>query len=127
MSEFRTPLSRVRGHGSARDGTMNFWRQRLTAVANVPLTLFAAGFVAALAGAGHAQVVAAVRHPIVAVLLILMIASVTVHMRIGVKEVIEDYVHGEMTKLIAVLASTAFSALVGGVSIFAILKIAFGG
>ncbi len=44
MADMRTPLGRVRGLGSARDGTNHFWRQRLTAVSNVPLVLFMIGF-----------------------------------------------------------------------------------
>ncbi len=35
----RTPLGRVRGLGSAKQGTEHFWAQRVTAIALVPLAL----------------------------------------------------------------------------------------
>jgi succinate dehydrogenase / fumarate reductase, membrane anchor subunit len=55
MARFRTPLARVRGLGSAKEGTEHFWRQRLTAVANVPLVLFFVGLMVALNGASYAR------------------------------------------------------------------------
>ena len=59
MSDMRTPLGKVRGLGSAREGTGHFWRQRLTAIANIPLILFFVGFLIALNGASYAEVRAA--------------------------------------------------------------------
>ena len=55
MSDFRTPLAKVRGMGSAKEGTGHFWRQRLTAIANVPLLLFFIGLIVYLNGASHAE------------------------------------------------------------------------
>ena len=54
MSEMRTPLSRVRGSGSAKKGTEHFWLQRVTALANIPLTLFLVGSLVVHAGSDHA-------------------------------------------------------------------------
>lgn len=127
MSDFRTPLGKVRGLGAAREGTGAFWTLRLTALFNIPLVLFAIGLVVSLAGADHARFTAAVAHPLVAVLLVALIVSACVHMRLGMKEVIEDYVHGALARVTLLLASTAFVAVVGGVAVFSILKIAFGG
>lgn len=123
----RTPLSRVLGLGSAHEGTTHFWRQRLTGLANVPLVIGSVILIVALAGQPYETVIATLRSPFVALLLLLMMVSITVHMRIGMQVVIEDYIHGEGAKLAAVIANTFFTIAVGAISVFAILKIAFGG
>lgn len=122
----RTPLGRVRGHGSAHEGTGHFWRQRLTALANIPLVVFLVWLVVSLNGASHGEVVARLSSPFVAVLLVLTVISVAYHMRIGMQVVIEDYVHGR-AKLALLILNTFFAVLVAAVSVFAILKLAFGG
>lgn len=127
MADMRTPLSRVRGLGSAREGTGHFWMQRLTAVANVPLTLFFLGLLIAITGADYAATRAALANPFVALILLAGLASVLYHMRLGMQIVIEDYVHGEGAKLALLMLNTFFSAGVGIVSAFALLKLAFGG
>ena len=63
--DMRTPLNKVRGLGSAREGTEHFWRQRLTAIANVPLVLFFVGLLVSLNGAGYAEVRATLANPLV--------------------------------------------------------------
>ena len=127
MSEMRTPLGKVRGHGSAKSGTDHFWAQRLTALANVPLVIFLIASVVALVGADYATVQAYLAMPIVSILFLLLIGSGIYHMRLGMQVVIEDYVHGEATKLLAVIGNNFFSVLVGLACVYAVLKLGFGG
>ena len=127
MSDMRTPLAKVRGLGSAREGTGHFWRQRLTAIANIPLILFFVGFLIAINGAAYADVHASLANPLVALALILALVSVLYHMRLGMQAIIEDYVLGEGMRLVLMLLNTFFPIVVGAIAVFALLKLAFGG
>ncbi|MET0630196.1 MAG: succinate dehydrogenase, hydrophobic membrane anchor protein [Xanthobacteraceae bacterium] len=120
-----TPLGRVLGLGSAKSGTEHFWRQRLTAVANVPLTVAFVVIVIGLLGRNHAAVVQILGSPLVAIVMLLFIASITTHMRIGMQVIIEDYVHDEVTKLVLLMANTFFAMAVGLACAFAILMLSF--
>jgi len=120
-----TPLAKVRGLGSARSGTETFWRQRLTAVANIPLILFLIYTVVTHVGADYADVRTYMAQPIVAILLLALVTNAAIHMRIGLKEIIEDYVHGA-GKVPMLLLATFFAAFVGLASIYAIIKISLG-
>ena len=121
-----TPLKRVRGLGSAKEGPAHFVRQRLTAALNLVLVPFAVGLIATLAGADLATVKATIAHPIVAILLIALVLSMAVHMSIGMQIIIEDYVHEEGAKLLLLLANTIFAFGVAAIAIFAVLKLSFG-
>ncbi len=126
MTEHRTPLARVRGLGSAKTGTAHFWHQRLTAVANVPLTIAFVLIVVALLGRNHAAAQQILATPLVAIVMLLFIGSVTYHMRIGMQVIIEDYVHEETTKLALIMLNTFFAVAVALASAYAIFKLSFG-
>jgi succinate dehydrogenase / fumarate reductase membrane anchor subunit len=121
-----TPLARVRGFGAAKSGTEHFWRQRLTAVANVPLTIAFVLILVSLLRSNHAGAAQILGSPLVAIIMLLFIVSITSHMRIGMQVVIEDYVHDERLKLVALMANTFFSLAVALASAYGILKLSFG-
>jgi succinate dehydrogenase / fumarate reductase, membrane anchor subunit len=121
-----TPLKRVRGLGAAHRGTETFWRQRMTAIANIPLVIFLILSIVSHIGAPYDQVRAYLAQPVVAVLMLALIISAAIHMRIGLKEIIEDYVQGEGARVISILLVTFFAAGVGLASVVAILKIGLG-
>jgi len=127
MTDFNNPLAKVRGLGSAKDGTAHWLGQRVTAIANVPLVIFFVVSFVGNAGKGHAEWVAWIKQPLVSVLLILFIANFTHHMRSGLQEVVEDYVHDHGTKFAATLAIKFSCILIAALSIFSVLRIAFGG
>jgi succinate dehydrogenase / fumarate reductase, membrane anchor subunit len=122
----RTPLGRVRGWGSAKSGTEDFIRQRLTAIANVPLTIAAVLIVVSLVGHNHAAVVQILGSSLVAIVMLLFIISTTYHMKIGMQVIIEDYVHGERAKYTLLIANAFFAMATGLSSVYAILKLSFG-
>jgi succinate dehydrogenase / fumarate reductase, membrane anchor subunit len=121
----RTPLKQARGLGSAKSGTDHFWQQRVTAAANVPLLIAFIWFVLAHLGAPRAEVVASLHNPLVALVLILALASIFWHMRLGLQVVIEDYVHDARAKFAALAFNLAFPALMFGLSVYSILKMSF--
>lgn len=126
-SSMRTPLGRVRGLGSAKSGTGHFWLQRLTAVSNLILTVIFVFVVVALVGRPYPAAMALLTNPLVAILMLLFILSACIHMRIGMQVIIEDYVHEEGVKILAVMANTFFALAVGAASVYAVLKLSFGG
>ena len=127
MRDMRTPLSKVRGLGSAKEGTDHFWRIRVTSVALVPLSFFVVGWVLSLRGAGFAALKASLSQPLVALAVSLFVVISLFHMRLGMKEIIEDYAHHEGYKLALMILNTFFCVLVGVASVFALIKLAFGG
>ena len=126
MMSMRTPLRKVRGWGSAKSGTEHFWHQRLTAMANIPLTIGFVVVVASLRGRNHAAVGQILGSPLVAVLMLLFILSASIHMRIGIQVIIEDYVHDDFAKFTLLIANAFFAIVVALTSAFAILKLSFG-
>ncbi|MGH6792513.1 MAG: succinate dehydrogenase, hydrophobic membrane anchor protein [Methyloceanibacter sp.] len=121
-----TPLARVRGLGSAHKGTETFWRQRVTAIANVPLVIFLVLAIVTHLGAGYDEMRGFIAKPLVAIALLAFVISATIHMRIGLKEIIEDYVHGEGAKVAAILLATFYAVGIGLACTLAIVKISLG-
>jgi succinate dehydrogenase / fumarate reductase membrane anchor subunit len=124
--QMRTAMSRVRGLGAAHTGTQDFWHQRVTSVAGIPLTIALMVIVIALLGRSHAAAVQILGSPIVAIIMLLFIINSIYHMWIVMQEIIIDYVHEDKLKLATLMANTFFCFVVGFASVFAILKLSFG-
>jgi succinate dehydrogenase / fumarate reductase membrane anchor subunit len=125
-SRMRTPMRRARGTGAAHAGTQDFWHQRVTSVAGIPLTIALAVIVISLLGRSHAAVVQILGSPLIAVIMLLFIVNMVYHMWIGMQEIIIDYVHDEKLKFLSLMANTFFTFAIGFACAFAILKLSFG-
>jgi succinate dehydrogenase / fumarate reductase membrane anchor subunit len=123
-TSLRSPLSKARGLGSAKQGVHHFWVQRVSAVALIPLSLWFVFSLAQLGGADYATVRHWVHSPSVAVALVLFVAITAYHSVLGVQVVIEDYVATEAFKLTGLVLQKFLHAIVAAAGIFAILKIA---
>ena len=121
--KMRTPLKHVRRLGSAKEGTDHFWRQRLTAVANLVLAPLFVCLIVALVGRDYGDVRRVLGHPLVAVTMILFIGAALAHMRLGMQTIIEDYVHSEGRKIFLLMLNTFFVIAVGAIAVFALLKL----
>jgi succinate dehydrogenase / fumarate reductase membrane anchor subunit len=125
MSDLRTPLARVKGLGSARDGTSHFWHQRLTALLLVPLVLWI-GFCIAALPADYAVLVGWVQQPLVTVALVLLVIAVFYHAQLGLQVIIEDYISSHARRTVVLLLSNLLCLFFGTVGVVSVLKIAFG-
>lgn len=123
----RTPLSQARGLGSAREGMHQWWTQRLTALALIPLLLWLVASLISIIGADYATTVEWVRSPIVAVLLLLFIAAAFYHAQLGMQVVLEDYVHVGWAKVATIILSKFLTIALAFVAGFAVLRVALGG
>ncbi|MDO9459933.1 MAG: succinate dehydrogenase, hydrophobic membrane anchor protein [Alphaproteobacteria bacterium] len=126
MSAFKTPIGRVRGRGSAKDGTQTFWHQRLTALALVPLAVLFIGFMIALTGDDYATAVSMMRSPVVSVLMLMFLLIGFYHMSIGLAHVVEDYVHWELGKIGLIVAIKLGCLGLALACVLSVIKLSFG-
>jgi len=126
-SRMRTPLSRAIGLGSAKEGVDHWWAERISALALVPLTLWFVIAVIELAGADRAAFVEWVRHPVPAVLLVLLLIATFYHNALGLQVVIEDYVANEALRFGLIIIVKLASIVLAVLGIFAVLKLSFAG
>jgi succinate dehydrogenase / fumarate reductase membrane anchor subunit len=124
-TSLRTPLGRVRHLGSARSGTKHAWHMRVTAIALLPLTIAFVWIVLSLVGKDHAAVVATLRSPLPAILMLLFLLTGIYHMMLGMQVIIEDYVHGEHAKTWCLMFNMFFSAVIGLACIYSVLRLSF--
>lgn len=123
--QMRTPLARVRGLGSAKEGADHFWKLRVTAFANIFLVLFVLGLMVSIAGADYIVVKKALQKPLIAILMLLLVLSGVHHMRLGMQSIIEDYVHTEGRKVLYLMLNSFFSIAIALSCIYAIMKLSF--
>lgn len=112
---------------AGKKGTGTFIRQRVTAAINLVLAVFFIWMVVSLGGADRAQMVQAFSNPVVSILALVLFVSVTIHMRIGMGEVIEDYIHDPRIFRLTTFLNTLFAVAVGIVGAISVLVLAFGG
>lgn len=122
----RSPLRRVLGLGSAHSGVHHWWLQRLTSIALVPLGIWFLVSLLALPSLGYETVIAWMSQSSTAVLLALFVLVATWHSQLGVRVVVEDYVHGAGARTLTLVIVTFAHALLAVAGVFAVLKVAFG-
>ena len=127
MADMQTPLRRVRGLGSTKSGTEHFWAVRVTSVALVPLTLFVVGLLFSMIGKSFVEARLTLAQPLIWVPVALFIVISLEHMRLGMQEVVSDYIHTDLLKVALMMLNTFIVVLIGGACVFSLLKIAFGG
>lgn len=121
----RTPIGRVLGLGSAKDGTAHFWAQRISGLALALLGLWFTYSLIVMPGFAHADALAFIGAPLNGVLLTLLVMALAYHSFLGVQVVIEDYIHGHGLKLASLIIARFAHVLLGAAAIYAILKIGF--
>ncbi|WP_332065140.1 succinate dehydrogenase, hydrophobic membrane anchor protein [Bartonella sp. CB189] len=122
--DFRTELAKARGLGSAHGGTEHFWLERLISFINLPFLIFFIVLILSLVGKDYSVVHARLSHPAVAVVMMLMTVSLLYYMKLGMQVVIEDYIPHETLRMLFFALNILFCFLLGGIIIFALLKIA---
>jgi succinate dehydrogenase / fumarate reductase membrane anchor subunit len=123
----KTPLARVRGLGSAKQGVAHYWAERVTAAALIPLGAWFLASIVAFAGADYETVMVYLRRPVVVALFLLLILAAFEHMRIGLQVVIEDYIQREGTKIALLVLVSFFTIALGALATVSLLMIAFSG
>ena len=122
----RSPLSRVLGLGSAKDGTDHWFAQRVSAVALVLLGLWFVISLAVLGTVKYGNVIAFLGKPLNGVLMALLCVTLAYHSYLGVQVVVEDYVHTKGVKMLALILSRFAHVFVAIASVYSILRIGIG-
>lgn len=125
QAKLQTPRARIAYLGSARSGTQHSWRMRLTAFALLPLTIAFVIILLSLVGRDFESARALLGSPFPAIVLLLFIGAGAWHMMLGMQIIIEDYVHHEHFKTLALMANACFSAVVALAAVYAVLRLSF--
>ena len=124
MRSLETPLHKVQGLGASHSGTGHFWRERLTSVALIPLSLWFAYAVLGLIGTNEVAIVSFLAHPWNAILMGLFVVISFYHLSLGLQQILDDYVHTPGTKLFLRLLVTVVWIIASLISVFALFRIA---
>lgn len=125
MSHLRTPLSQVKGLGSAKEGTGHFWVQRLTAIGLVPLVLWLSFSIAALPGMDYVSIREWISSPFTSIMLILFLIAGFYHAKLGLQTVIEDYIGNHSTRTVMIIIVSFLATILAVTGVFSVLRIAF--
>jgi succinate dehydrogenase / fumarate reductase, membrane anchor subunit len=123
----RSPLGRVLGEGAAHTGVRHWWLQRLTSIALVPLTVWFVVSLLALPSLGYGTLIMWMSQSWTALLLILLVLTAAWHSQLGLRVVVEDYIHGAGARTLTLVLIGFAHVLLAAAGVFAILKVAFGG
>ena len=123
-SRMRSPLGRVLGLGSAKEGVEHWWMQRITAIALVPLAIWFVIAALGMIGADRAAMIAWMHSPMSPVFAILLIVAAVYHMALGLQVVIEDYVHSEAWKLGWIIVMRLWCIVLVARGVLAVLTLA---
>ena len=124
MSSLETPLHKVQGLGASHSGTGHFWRERVTSVVLIPLSLWFAYAILGLIGTNEVAIVSFLAHPWNAILMGLFVVISFYHLSLGLQQILDDYVHTPGTKLFLRLAVTVIWIVASLISVFALVRIA---
>jgi succinate dehydrogenase / fumarate reductase membrane anchor subunit len=124
MSSLQTPLHRVQGLGASHSGTGHFWRQRITAVALVPLGLWFTFAILGLVGTNEVAILSFLAHPWNALLMAAFATTMLYHMSLGLQVVVDDYVHSTGMKIFCLLLIRFVMIATTVTCIFALIRIA---
>jgi succinate dehydrogenase / fumarate reductase membrane anchor subunit len=124
MSSLQTPLHRVEGMGASHSGTGHFWRQRITAAALIPLSLWFLYVVLGLARASEVAAVSFLAHPWNALLMAAFTVTALYHAALGLQVVIDDYIHTPGMKIFLLLVVRFCVIATGSTCLFALIRIA---
>ena len=124
MSSLETPLHKVQGLGASHSGTGHFWRERVTSVALIPLSLWFAYAMLGLVDTNEVAIVSFLAHPWNAILMGLFVVITFYHLSLGLQQILDDYVHTPGTKLFLRLAVTVIWIVASLIGVFALVRIA---
>jgi len=119
-----TPIGKVRGLGSARNGTHHWWMQKIAAVALIPLTIWFVASVVQMTTADYFTVIAWLSSPISAILMLMYVVVGVYHLRLGLQAIVEDYIHSEGMKTGIQFSILFGCTIIAVAAIFSVLKIA---
>jgi succinate dehydrogenase / fumarate reductase membrane anchor subunit len=124
MKSMQTPLHKVQGLGASHTGTNHFWKERVTSLALVPLTLWFGYAALGLAGASEAVAIGFLSQPLNAILMAAFVSISLYHMKLGLQVVIDDYVHSAGAKILLLLLIRFVAIATGAFALFALIRIA---
>ena len=121
--DFKSPLAKARGLGSAKTGTSHWWMQRVTAVALIPLSFWLIGLLDLSLNAPYQETVTWLASPFNTVCIIAWILAVFYHAALGVQVVIEDYVSSEWLKIVSIWSANLVFMFLSLAALIAVFRI----
>lgn len=122
----RSPLGRAAGLGSAKEGAEHWWRERVTAVALIPLTLWFFASIMAHGGSNYIAFIAWLKMPSSTLMMVLLLIALFYHTALGLQVIIEDYIHSAAKIPVLIIMRLGCFALAAAGTL-AVLRVALRG